>query len=798
MIKSLLLLSITICHLSILNGQVQRDLDKSVPLFLTYENNSASLNWINDNAASTYTIRTMDQNFSNLSVTETVDGSILSYDLGELTPGQLYNYQIEKDQDGKGIISAGIELPIVHNRGRCLIAIENILSDPLRIEIERLMSDIEMDGWIVDTLSVDRSVAPQEVKLLFQDWYNANNQNSTESKTILLLGHVPVPYSGNSAYDGHGNHEGAWVADCYYGDMDGVWTDTEVDNITPSRAANKNIPGDGKFDQSRIPSLIDAEVGRVDFFDLPAFDLDEIELTRQYLDKNHRFRTGALDYPRRAFVDNNFASFAEGFGQTGWKSFPTLFTADSVSIQNYDVLIDNKYLCSYGCGAGSYTSAGGIGNTQDVWVDRDNQTIFTFMFGSYFGDWDITNNFLRSALASGDVLTNAWAGRPTWHVFPMALGKHIGYSTRLTQNASDETFGQGFAFQTAHISLLGDPTLRLHAVQPIADIGMNVINGDIQLTWEQCPDATDGYVLYRKIDDETSWTILEEFYNSNMYVDSCHISNAEYTYMVKAIKLEKTGSGTYYNTSQGMTTSMLLPDNNSLMTFYMDADRDGYGDQNVTTLSCSLTSGFVTNSDDCDDSNADVNLDQVEVPYNNIDDDCNAATLDDDLDQDGFIAADECDDNNPDINPDRTEEPYNGIDDDCDPDTFDDDLDQDGFLIADDCDDNNPDINPDAEDIPNNDIDEDCDGMDFLSATHEIANTTINIYPNPATEIININVEGQLDYKVHLYDLKGQLMTILNNKSQIDITSIPNGIYLLEIQDINSAQKIIERIVISR
>ena len=169
-----------------------------------------------------------------------------------------------------------------------------------------------------------------------------------------------------------------------------------------------------------------------------------------------------------------------------------------------------------------------------------------------------------------------------------------------------------------------------------------------------------------------------------------------------------------------------------------------------------------------------------------------------DNDGDGFTSDLDCDDDNPNVNPDQTEEPYNGIDDDCDPTTLDDDIDQDGFVLADDCDDNNSDVNPDATEIPNNGIDEDCDGMDLLSSLYEISNTTINIYPNPTVDLINIDVEGKLEYSTSLYDMEGKLINTTTNSNQLQISTLSTGTYLLEITDLVSGQKIVERIVIGR
>jgi hypothetical protein len=85
-----------------------------------------------------------------------------------------------------------------------------------------------------------------------------------------------------------------------------------------------------------------------------------------------------------------------------------------------------------------------------------------------------------------------------------------------------------------------------------------------------------------------------------------------------------------------------------------------------------------------------------------------------------------------------------------------------------------------------------------VSSTYEISNSIIDIYPNPATNIININVVGNLNYKSELYDYKGELILTNSNKNQLYISSIPAGIYLLRITDMTTNGSVIERIMIGR
>jgi hypothetical protein len=51
--------------------------------------------------------------------------------------------------------------------------------------------------------------------------------------------------------------------------MDGIWTDATVRDSGASDARNRNVPGDGKFDQSSFPAPLKLMVGRVDMANLP-------------------------------------------------------------------------------------------------------------------------------------------------------------------------------------------------------------------------------------------------------------------------------------------------------------------------------------------------------------------------------------------------------------------------------------------------------------------------------------------------------------------------------------------------
>ena len=123
-------------------------------------------------------------------------------------------------------------------------------------------------------------------------------------------------------------------------------------------------------------------------------------------------------------------------------------------------------------------------------------------------------------------------------------------------------------------------------------------------------------------------------------------------------------------------------------TFYLDADGDGYGDVDSTVESCEVPSGAVSDSSDCDDSEASTHPGATES-CDDIDNDCDGTIDEDvmltfyaDMDGDGYgdptsgtMACelgsgqvennDDCDDGDLNLHPDAAEI-CDGIDNDCD------------------------------------------------------------------------------------------------------------------------------------
>jgi hypothetical protein len=545
----------------------------AVRVSATVQTNPAqiALSWPADTLATGYTLyrKGRDDTSWGTSVAA-LAGNATNFSDSNVTVGGAYEYQIRKSTSsypGEGDIYAGIQAPLTESRGKVVLLVDNTLTASLTNELARLQQDLVGDGWTVlrhdvPRMAVDpantsssvwaaRSNELANVKALITADYTADPANV---KAVFLFGHVPVPYSGDIAPDEHPNHTGAWPGDVYYANLTGAWTDSSAWDQNASDTRNWNMPGDGKLDPSLLPSDVTLQVGRVDLANLPSLSQSETALLRQYLVKEHNFRMKFTTAQPRGLIDDNLGLLGgEEPAVNGWRNFAPFFGATNsfASSSWFGTLSTNSYLWGYGCGSGTYTSCSGVGSTANF-AASDPQVVFTMFFGSYFGDWDSTNNFLRAALGTTNyTLTSAWVGRPYWFFHHMALGETIGFSTRVSQN-NISLYSSGFVgARWIHIALMGDPTLRMHVVAPPSGLVVATnASGGVGLNWTASPDTVLGYHVYRAPTAAGPFTRLTtDLITGTSYTDPAVTTNV---YMVRAVKLEVSGSGSYYNASQGI------------------------------------------------------------------------------------------------------------------------------------------------------------------------------------------------------------------------------------------------------
>jgi hypothetical protein len=172
--------------------------------------------------------------------------------------------------------------------------------------------------------------------------------------------------------------------------------------------------------------------------------------------------------------------------------------------------------------------------------------------------------------------------------------------------------------------------------------------------------------------------------------------------------------------------------------WYVDADEDGFGDINDAVQTCTQPSGYVADYRDCDDANAEVNPQHIDV-CDGVDNDCDGTTdgpeLCDGVDNDCDVTADE--------------DPADGV-------LLYEDQDTDGYgspytLIlgcpgaigyvedGSDCDDASDSVSPEADEICNF-MDDDCDGAtDELPVNAPVwyADVDMDGFGDPATGVVS-------------------------------------------------------------
>lgn len=558
-------------NFTIIDRSVGRDFAVMPTATVSSNPPSITLHWPGDSLATGFSVavRTApDQPWSQLAQ---LPGGATSWEHAPVQVGKQYEYRILKTTPvltGHGYASAGIQLPAVERRGKILVIVEESLAPQLAAELQQFRADLVGDGWQVSTTLQRADLPPAAMRDTIIARYRAD---SATLKAVLFVGNFLPAYSGDFAPDGVAERIGAQPADVYFGEMDGGWTDSIVYDAKGNGVQTPNITGDGKFDQSELPSDVELQVGRLSLGNLPAFEATEAALLKRYFAANHQFRTGASGkIPERGYVETSFDNIQPEVSANALRNMGALFGSNRVkSGRNWEYLRelqDSAYLFSYAGGRGSDTVIGINRLTSSLWASQPFRSTFTLLYGNNFYDWNrAQNTLLRMPLGGiAPSLAVCWAGNaPNWFFHPMGMGGTIGESVRRTQNNSSGYIpGNALYARGVHIAVMGDPTLRLHvvrsavgclastpALRPLVGLEWTVPGGGGQ-------DSIQGWHIYRAVSIDSPFVRLTESPISGPPFYDLAAPDARNVYLVRPLRLQQSATGTYWNLGTGVMDSV--------------------------------------------------------------------------------------------------------------------------------------------------------------------------------------------------------------------------------------------------
>jgi hypothetical protein len=180
-----------------------------------------------------------------------------------------------------------------------------------------------------------------------------------------------------------------------------------------------------------------------------------------------------------------------------------------------------------------------------TYPDREPRVAFYGLYGSWFMDWNVTNDFMRACLGTPSYGVGSLALDTGLipAVAPFGFGAFSG-GQPLGQVVLDAVNSGGL---NPMFTILGDPTLRMQTLSSVSNLNGYTNGITTTLTWSPGePDCQD-YVFRAPTIDGVFTNICGPI-TAPTYVDDSIGSK----YMVRAARLVNTGRGSsYVNLSQG-------------------------------------------------------------------------------------------------------------------------------------------------------------------------------------------------------------------------------------------------------
>ncbi len=436
----------------------------------------------------------------NIQSASLIDYGIEANKLYEYKVFAEYNDNFKKYLTRSIVVSTGTRSK--EASGLLAVVVDESILNSIQSNLNNLQKHWIADGWKVKIIPAPRNSNNQKnqldnfkkikaVKDQLKALYTNPDEPNNRLSSIFLVGHVPIPYSGRFNPDGHFHR--SWESDLFYGDLvdDEMWTDSQDDS---GKLSNPKKANDGVMDQETFPSAIEVPVGRIDFSNLTAFGRSEVVLLKEYLDKIARYKRGDLQFPDKVA---GFSSFPhEGLNYANYLNMTRIggpITGNNM--QNIHELnffkTKDKYLLGVQLGAGHYDTIGN-GNpahmlkSEQIAMDQDLFKVgFLVLDGSYFGNWNTKNNFLRSVLTvDNGGLASIWGRNAYMDLHLLNTGMPIGECVQQYVNSliSDPSWKDS---AKVYIQLMGDPTLSIINKPPVTNFSVEKKNDSAILSWDK-------------------------------------------------------------------------------------------------------------------------------------------------------------------------------------------------------------------------------------------------------------------------------------------------------------------------
>ncbi|MEE9555034.1 MAG: hypothetical protein V3W18_12115 [candidate division Zixibacteria bacterium] len=161
--------------------------------------------------------------------------------------------------------------------------------------LDTFMLDLQGEGYTINLYTANETLSPEGLREVFiNDWLGQGLDGT------ILVGDLAVPWYEMDEPEGWGGAHVQFPCDLYFMDLNGFWDDSDED---------------GMFDAHSGRLEADIWVGRLYASSMSDYGANEVQLLRNYFQKNHNFRTGELlmDDKALAFVDNDWNMYGWGY-----------------------------------------------------------------------------------------------------------------------------------------------------------------------------------------------------------------------------------------------------------------------------------------------------------------------------------------------------------------------------------------------------------------------------------------------------------------------------------------------------